>query len=188
MLVRPALVVAGSILIIGGIASAAGFWLRRPIFALGIFGAAAASLIIVLNYGRLMAEPARSYATLARAIARQAPHAVLVCYPRYIQSLPFYTGHRVILVGAGTELAYGAEHSPDAAQYFYKGPKDVQRLWDTNPAILLVIDRSASGSIQPMLGPFQIVAQDDKKLALAHPGMFSAPPSSTPLANSATHE
>jgi hypothetical protein len=156
--------------------------------ALSVFGAASASLIIVLGYGRLMAEPARSYAALARTIAERAPDAVLVCYPRYIQSLPFYTGHRVILVGAETELAYGAEHSADASQYFYRGPKDVERLWTAIPAILLVIDRSALGSLQPILGPFQIVAQDDKKLALAHPGMFHTPFSRPHSANSAAHE
>jgi hypothetical protein len=94
----------------------------------------------------------------------------------------------VVLVGAETELTYGAEHSPDAAEYFYKGPKDVERLWDTTPTIVLVIDRSVFGSIQPILGPYEIVAQDDKKLALAHFGTFPAPPSPTPLANSAAHD
>ena len=94
----------GVILIIGGIVSAVGILARRPITGAWRFGVAAALLIIVLSYGRLMAEPARSYAALARTIAQRAPDAVLVCYPRYIQSLPFYAGRRVILVGAKTEL------------------------------------------------------------------------------------
>ena len=175
MLVRTALYAAGAVLIIGGIMSAVAFWWRRPMVALGAFGSAAAVLIIVLSYGRLMAEPARSYTALARTIARRAPDAVLVCYPRYIQSLPFYAGRRVILIGAETEFAYGAEHSPDAAQYFYKSPKDLQRLWNTTPAIILVIDRSAFPPLEESLRPFQIVAQDGKKLALAHAAMTLAP-------------
>ena len=126
---------------------------------------------------------------LARTIAQRAPNAVLVCYPRYIESLPFYAGRRVILIGAETELAYGAEHSPDAAQYFYNSPKDVQRLWDTTPSIVLVIDRSAFQPIQKSLGPFQIVAQDAKKLAVAHAAMTLAPlyPALT-ASRPATHE
>ena len=169
MLVRPALYAAGVILIGGGIVSAAGFWKRRALFGLSAFGLCAAGLIVVISYGRLMAEPARSYATLARLIEQRAPDATLVCYPRYIQSLPFYCRRRVILVGAKTELTYGAAHSSDASRYFFDSRKDALRLWNTTPAIVLVIDRSEADSIIPLLGPIQVIAADSKKLALAHP-------------------
>ncbi|MGA2411254.1 MAG: hypothetical protein ABSG46_12800, partial [Candidatus Binataceae bacterium] len=175
MLVRPALYAAGVVLIAGGAVSAAGFWMRRALFGLSAFGLCAASLIIVISYGRLMAEPARSYAALARSIEQRAPDATLVCYPRYIQSLPFYCQRRVILVGAKTELAYGAAHSSDASRYFFNSREDVLQLWNATPAIVLVIDRSAAGPIMPLLGPFQVIAEDDKKLALAHPKAATKP-------------
>jgi hypothetical protein len=176
MMVRPALYAAGAILIGGGIVSAITFWMRRPVAGLTAFGVSAAALMIVISYGRLEAESARSYAALARAIALRAPDATLVCYPRYIQSLPFYTRRRVILVGAKTELDYGSAHSADASQYFFNGPKDVIRLWNTRPVIVLVIDKSSLASIQSMLGSYEVVAEDGKKLALAHPGSIIAPP------------
>jgi 4-amino-4-deoxy-L-arabinose transferase-like glycosyltransferase len=176
MMVRPALYAAGVILIAGGIASGITFWIRRTVAGLTAFGVAAGALMIAISYGRLEAEPARSYAALARAIALHAPDATLVCYPRYIQSLPFYTRHRVILVGARTELDYGSVHSPNASQYFFNGPRDVIRLWQTTPGILLVIDKSSLPSIQSKLGAYEVVASDGKKLALAHPGSIIALP------------
>ncbi|HTT77268.1 MAG TPA: glycosyltransferase family 39 protein, partial [Candidatus Binataceae bacterium] len=169
MLVRPALYAAGTILMAGGIISAIGFWIRRPVTGLSVFGLTAAALLVVISYGRILAEPARSYAALARTLEQRAPGATLVCYPRYIQSLPFYTRRRVILVGDKTELTYGAAHSPDASQYFFNGPKGVIHLWDTTRDIVLVIDKSALASIQQKLGPFEVIAEDSKKLALAHP-------------------
>lgn len=174
-MVRPALYAAGAILIAGGVASGVAFWIRQPVVGLGTFGFCAATLIVVLSYGRLEAEPARSYATLARAIKQEAPDATLVCYPRYIQSLPFYTRRRVILVGAKTELDYGSRHTPDASQYFFSNPKDAIRLWNTIPNVVLVIDRSSLGSIRTKLGSYAIIAEDTKKLALAHPQSTVAP-------------
>ena len=96
LLVRRALYSGGAILVAGGIVSAVGFWTWRPHLGLSAYGLAAAALLIVISYGRSMAEPARSYAPLARTIAQRAPEATLVCYPRYIQSLPFYSRRRVI--------------------------------------------------------------------------------------------
>ena len=173
MLVRPALWAGGVILIIGGILSAAGFRLGWGQVGLSAFALSGAALIIAISYGRLMAEPARSYAALARTIEQRAPDGILVCYPRYIQSLPFYCRRRVILVGARTELAYGADHSPDASKYFFAGRDDLLHLWAETPTIVLMIDRSALPPIQRSLGPFVIIASDMKKLVLMH---AEAPP------------
>ena len=168
MLVRPALYAGGVILIIGGIFSAAAFRLEWGLVGLNAFALSGAALIVVISYGRLMAEPARSYAALARTIEQRAPHGILVCYPRYIQSLPFYCRRRVILVGARTELAYGADHSADASKYFFAGREDLLHLWTETPTMVLIIDRSALPSIQSNLEPFEVIASDMKKLALVH--------------------
>lgn len=183
MLVRPALYVGGMILIGGGIISASGLWLGRGRFGLSAFGLSAAALIVVISYGRLMAEPARSYAAFARLIEQRAPDATLVCYPRYIQSLPFYCRRRVILVGPETELAYGAAHSPDASKYFFSSRQDLLRLWDQIPSIVVVVDRSVFASIKPKLGQFTTIASHAKKLALSHSpivGKPQAPPKYLP--------
>ena len=171
MLVRPALYSGGAILIVSGIVSTVGFRRWQPLLGLSAYGFAAAALLIVISYGRSMAEPARSYASLARAIAQRAPDATLVCYPRYIQSLPFYSRRRVILVGPQTELGYGAAHAADASQYFFNGPKDLIKLWNRTPKIVLVVDRSSFPAIEPMLGPYEVVASDGKKLASCASGI-----------------
>ena len=165
LMVRPALIAAGAILIIGGAACYAGFR-RRTISGVGIFAATGAAVLIVVSYGRLLAEPSRSYAQLAREVARKAPDSALVCYPRYIQSLPFYSGRRVILVGAKTELAYGAEHAADAAQFFFTRRADLLRLWNAKPPPVLILDRSALPPIASSLGPYTVIASDQKKLAI----------------------
>jgi hypothetical protein len=108
----------------------------------------------------------RSYATLARNIERLAPAARLICYPRFIESLPFYCRRRVILVGAKTELTYGAEHAPDASGFFFTRRDDLLRLWDEPQDSVLIIDRGVLEQIQRLLGKYTVIASDSRKLAL----------------------
>jgi 4-amino-4-deoxy-L-arabinose transferase-like glycosyltransferase len=165
-MVRPALQVAGLILLVAGLFSFAAFWLRRAVAGMSTLALASAALLLVASYGRLLAEPARSYAQLAREIAERAPDARLICYPRYIQSLPFYTDRRVILVGPPTELAYGAAHAADGPNYFFTRRSDLLRLWNEPVWSLLIIDRGAMPGLVKSLGPFTIIAEDHKKIAL----------------------
>jgi aminoarabinose transferase-like protein len=167
MLVRPVLGIAASILLTGGIVCFVAFWQRRPAIGLALLVITATGVLVAGGYGRLIAEPTRSYARLARAIAEAAPDATLVCYPRYIQSLPFYCRRRVILVGAKTELAFGAAHDPDAAKYFFTAPADLFRLWNAPGPFVFVIDRDAFAPIRNSLTPYRLVASDAKKLAIA---------------------
>lgn len=166
MFVRTELYAAGIALIAGGSAAFGYLRKRRFTIGLGAIVATAAVGLIIASYGRIADESSRSYATLARTIALRAPHARLICYPRYIDSLPFYTHRRVILVGAKTELAYGAEHSPDGAQYFFTRQADVIRLWNEPQPSVLIVDRGAFRGLEPKLGPYAIVASDAKKIAV----------------------
>ncbi len=166
MMVRPALYAAGFVFALGGIVCGGGFSLRRPSLGLCSLIATGAAAIIVIGYGRLMAEPERSYAALARTIERLEPNARLVCYPRYIQSLPFYCRRRVIVVNGWTELTFGAEHSIDEHQYFFTGRRDLIGLWnDPRPAVF-VIDRQAIPSLRQLFGPWREIASDRKKIAI----------------------
>jgi len=166
MMVHPALFMAGTIVVVGGMLSFITFWRRRLDAGLFVLVAAAAASLIVASYGRILAEPARSYARLAREIAARAPDAVLVCYPRYIQSLPFYARRRVILVGPRTELEYGAEHSPDASQFFFDRRADLMRLWNQPQPTVLIVDRWAFPSLEKNLGSYSVIASDSKKIAI----------------------
>ncbi len=166
MMVRPALDAAGAIFVIGGIGCFVTFWTRRGATGLAVFILTAAAALITVSYGRLMAEPIRSYAKLARTIERLQPDARLVCYPRYVQSLPFYAGRRVIIVGARTELTFGSEHDPDAAQYFFIRRADLLKLWNDPRPTVFVVDRFILNQLSRLIGPYKVIASDPKKVAI----------------------
>jgi 4-amino-4-deoxy-L-arabinose transferase-like glycosyltransferase len=166
MMVRPVLYLAGGAIMIGGILALALFRGRRLFFGLGTIAVASAVTMLIASYGRIMAEPSRSYARLARTIATRAPAARLICYPRYIQSLPFYCRRRVILVGAKTELAFGANHAPDATEFFFTRLTDLLRLWDEPQPSVVIVDRGAFASLAPRLGAYSVIASDAKKIVV----------------------
>jgi len=166
MRVRPALDAAGTILIVGGLACFVTFWMRRNLLGLAAFILTAAATLITVSYGRLMVEPIRSYAQLARTIERLQPNARLVCYPRYVQSLPFYCRRRVIIVGAKTELTFGSNHVPDAAQYFFIRRADLLKLWYAPHPTVFVVDRFVIDQLRQLIGPYRVIASDPKKVAI----------------------
>jgi 4-amino-4-deoxy-L-arabinose transferase-like glycosyltransferase len=164
--VEPELYAAGTIMLLTGVISYILFSRQRLFAGLGAIAMGSSAILIVASYGRIRIESARSYAHLAREIARRAPDAPLICYPRYIQSLPFYTGRRVILIGAKTELDYGSTHAPDGAAFFFSRHADLLRLWNATPAPLLILDRGALPPLQSSLGAYLVVAEDAKKIAI----------------------
>ncbi|MBV8358260.1 MAG: glycosyltransferase family 39 protein [Deltaproteobacteria bacterium] len=166
VILQPVLYLSGATIVICAILCSAAFWTRRFEGGLALLIGGTAATLIIISYGRIMAEPTRSYAALARSIARLAPQAKLICYPRYIESLPFYCRRRVILVGAKTELTFGAEHAPDASEYFFTKLDDLLRLWKEPQVSVLVIDRGVLGQIQGRLGEYKVIASDSRKLAL----------------------
>jgi len=166
MMVRPAIDAAAAIFIIGGIGCFVTFWMRRGAIGLAVFILTAAAALVTVSYGRLMAEPIRSYARLARTIEQLQPNARLVCYPRYVQSLPFYSRRRVIIVGAKTELTFGSEHDPDAAHYFFIRRADLVKLWNDPRPTVFVVDRFILAQLQRLIGPYKVIASDPKKVAI----------------------
>ena len=72
----------------------------------------------------------------------------------------------MILVGGKTELAFGSEHDPDAAEYFFIRRADLLRLWNDPRPTVLVIDRFALDALKQLLGPYKVIASDPKKVAI----------------------
>jgi 4-amino-4-deoxy-L-arabinose transferase-like glycosyltransferase len=163
---------------------------RPALYALGLIGAAGGALVgetfrhwrldaglaaMVLvtalalgagTYIRLDAEPLRSYAALSRMVQERAPDATLICYPRYVQALPFYTHRRTILVGAPTELAFGERHAADGDRYFFRSEKDVLRLWNMPGPVVLVIDERELERLRSRLGEFTVIGSEWRKRAI----------------------
>jgi 4-amino-4-deoxy-L-arabinose transferase-like glycosyltransferase len=165
-MVQPELYGAGTIMLVAG-AICYIFLSRQRLFAgLVTIAIASTAILIVASYGRIRVEATRSYAQLAREIARRAPDSPLICYPRYIQSLPFYARRRVILIGPKTELDYGSTHAPDGAAFFFSRRPDLLRLWNATPAPVLILDRGALPPLASSLGAYRVIAEDEKKLAI----------------------
>ncbi|HEY2525013.1 MAG TPA: glycosyltransferase family 39 protein [Candidatus Binataceae bacterium] len=163
---------------------------RPALYALGLIGAAGGALVAEIfrhwrldaglaamvlvaatalgagSYVRLEAEPLRSYAALAREVEARAPDATLICYPRYVQALPFYTRRRVILVGAPTELAFGEVHAADGSRYFFRSEDDVLRLWNAPGPVVLVIDQRELEQLRGRLGEFTVIGSEWHKRAI----------------------
>jgi 4-amino-4-deoxy-L-arabinose transferase-like glycosyltransferase len=163
---RPALIAIGTILVAGGVLTAGLFSRRRLETAVLSLTLTSAAALLAGSYGRLAVEPMRSYAQLSRSVAIQAPGAVLICYHRYIQALPFYTGRRVILVGSRSELGFGAAHSADAGDYFFASDADLVRLWNRPIKSVLLIDQPDLDRLRPALGNIRVIASEHKKRAV----------------------
>ena len=156
-----------------GLIGAAGGALVAEIFRHWRFDAGLAAMVLVAatalgagSYVRLQAEPLRSYAALAREVQARAPDATLICYPRYVQALPFYTRRRVILVGAPTELAFGEAHAADGSRYFFRSEDDVLRLWNAPGPVVLVIDQRELEQLHARLGEFTVIGSEWHKRAI----------------------
>lgn len=112
--------------LVGGLAVAAGS-LRRG-GRIECFGALAALSFGLLYGATLQAaalEPSETVRPLAQIIAAQwQPGDRLVAFHGYAQSLSFYTGQRVIVVGGAGELTFGRDHSPDARAFFFAEEAD----------------------------------------------------------------
>ncbi|HKF28296.1 MAG TPA: hypothetical protein VKB29_03660, partial [Candidatus Binataceae bacterium] len=166
---QPALLGVGAVLVVGGAIVTALFLGRRN-------GAGIAALILTMafalmgaSWARIEAEPLRSYAALAREIARRAPDAKVICYHRYVQALPFYTRRRVVLVGARTELGFGSRLAPEASEYFLRNDADLLRLWQTAGEKVLVLDESDLTRLSEQLGTFSVIGGEFHKRAIEKP-------------------
>jgi 4-amino-4-deoxy-L-arabinose transferase-like glycosyltransferase len=166
---RPALYAIGAILLGGGAAASLAFLTKRTGAGLAAVVLAIATALMAGTWARIEAEPLRSYAALARTIEARAPNATVICYHRYVQSLPFYTRRRVILVGAKTELAFGARLAPDRDQWFFRKDADLMRLWRSPGQKVLVLDAPDLARMRDELGPYTLIARELRKRAILEP-------------------
>jgi len=166
MVARPALYAIGAILIVGGAATTTMFATRRTVAGLCAIVVTLAFALIAGGWVRLEAESMRSYANLSRAIATQAPDATIICYHRYVQSLPFYNQRRVILVGGRTELDFGARLDPDARLWFLDDDEHMLRRWEQPGPVVVVLDAGDLARMKESFGEFDVIAIEGKKRAI----------------------
>jgi hypothetical protein len=115
---------------------------------------------------RLETESMRSYAALSRAIAADAPDADIICYHRYVQSLPFYNRKRVVLLGGRTELDFGSRLDPDAREWFMNNDEQMFRRWEQPGRVVIVLDAGDLARMKERFGEFDVIAVEGKKRAI----------------------
>jgi len=170
LLLQPELYAIGGILVFGGAMTAVAFSARLTGAGLSLIVITLTGALCAATWARLAAEPLRSYASLSRAVAERAPSATLICYHRYVQGLPFYTHRRVILVGPKSELKFGAEHAPDANQFFFASDDELIRVWNRPGDAVLVLDAGDLARLKDRLGSFTLIAVEHTKRAIVNHG------------------
>jgi 4-amino-4-deoxy-L-arabinose transferase-like glycosyltransferase len=163
---RPAMYAIAAILLAGGAATTFMFMTRRTASGLGAIVVTLALALIAGGWVRLETEPMRSYADLSRTIAQKAPDATIICYHRYVQSLPFYNRRRVILVGGRTELDFGAQHDPEMRDWFLSNDEQMFRRWEEPGRKVIVLDAGDLARMKERLEEFDVIAIEGKKRAI----------------------
>jgi 4-amino-4-deoxy-L-arabinose transferase-like glycosyltransferase len=166
MAVRPALFAAAVIFMAWGIVATICFAARRATLGIACVVAAMTFALFAGTYARIETEPLRSYADLCRAIAISAGDAPIICYHRYVQALPFYNRRRVILLGARTELDFGAKRDPDMRRWFWNKDQQLFDFWQEPGAKVVVLDAADLARMKPNLESFAIVGGEGRKLAI----------------------
>ena len=167
-LLGPVLLALGAVILAGGAGASAAFRRARFGTGLALVTVTVSGAMLAGGYGRIRVESLHSYAALSRELALRAPESTLIDYHRYPQAIPFYTRKRVILAGPfRSELRFGAEHSPDAAQFFPATDAELLSLWAKDPSPVLVIDEADFQHLAAGLGPVRVIASQGHKLAVA---------------------
>ena len=166
MTARPAMYAIGAILLAGGAVTTSMFMTRRTAAGLGAIVVTLAFALIAGGWVRLETESMRSYASLSRAIAADAPDADIICYHRYVQSLPFYNRKRVVLLGGRTELDFGSRLDPDAHEWFMNNDEQMFRRWEQPGRVVVVLDAGDLARMKERFGDFDVIAVEGKKRAI----------------------
>ncbi len=111
--------------------------------------------------------PMFSYRSLARAIApTTAKGCLLASYRHQVQSLPFYTGTRELLVDYQGELAPFGQNG-DARDTFIATNARLSMLWSSNACVVLVANRNDISQLIRLLKPTpSVIGCEGKKFAL----------------------
>ena len=131
----------------------------------------AASLVVcgVMIKLRTDAADLISYRELARSIAPEIDRGcTLASYHHHVQSMPFYTGAREVLVNHRGELAPGGT-TPEARASFIDTDRELIDLWASERCVVLIANRGDLIALTSSLKPLPVMlAAEGKKIALSN--------------------
>ncbi|SRR5579885_49945 len=125
--------------------------------------------------------------TTYRSLARQIQpydQCLTGSYRHYVQSLPFYTGRREILVEYWGELAPFAD-SPEERAGFIGTEARLREIWASDECVILIANRKDFATLTESLNPApRVVGCEGKKLALSNRMLAREPAGCDGQANS----
>jgi len=138
---------------------------RRSSYVFAAIAITMATTTVLGEHARIDASAQTSYRALARQVEQYRGCAV-ASYRHYVQSLPFYTGQRELLVQYWGELAPFAE-SPEERAGFIGTEGKLRELWASSQCVVLIANRKDLSALAQSLSPApQIIGCEGKKLAL----------------------
>jgi 4-amino-4-deoxy-L-arabinose transferase-like glycosyltransferase len=162
----------GVVLVLILAASSAAIWLAAyagasvRIISAGI-GILSLLVVAMIAKGRVDATPAFSYRGLATAASPYLKAGcILASYRHFVQSAPFYTQHREVLVGYRGELGPLA-NSPEAAESFIATDSQLRTEWSRKACMILIANRYDLAHLGSFLNPVPVIlAKEGKKVML----------------------
>jgi 4-amino-4-deoxy-L-arabinose transferase-like glycosyltransferase len=110
----------------------------------------------------------RSGKSLAAEInGRFRPGDVVAQNGVYIQTIPFYTRQRTVVVGDPDDLQYGMERIPDRAEYF---PDEATflRLWNSDRRVFCLFNRGAMDKIRELYPNHRLLSRSRRGILIVN--------------------
>src|SRR6185369_6076844 len=165
-LIAPALIAGGPILFATGWLMRRWLAQSRPFAAYAALAAGWFALLAVAMSGRLAANEYRALGVAARAAMRSDDR--LAIYGSYVQSVPFYSGRRAIMIIGAGELTFGSQQG-DQSAYFWPSLDVLRREWAGPGRLFLVVKRSDLERFDPPLNPApRFLAEKQDKLLVVN--------------------
>jgi 4-amino-4-deoxy-L-arabinose transferase-like glycosyltransferase len=110
----------------------------------------------------------RSGKSLAQEInARLRPGDVVAQNGVYIQTIPFYTQQRTVVIGDPDDLQFGMERVADRAEYF---PDEAEflRLWNSDRRVFCLFNRGAMDKIRELYPNHQLLSRSRRGILIVN--------------------
>jgi hypothetical protein len=152
-------------------------------------GALALTMLATVPLAARLREDASSistYRNLANAVRPYlAGDCTLASYRHYVQSLPFYTGHRETRVEYWGELSEVSPPTPGKSPFLIGSETRLRQAWSYGSCVILIANERDLKGLQDSLKPAPVVIGcEGKKLAL-YKGALAPPPSAAACLESA---
>ena len=119
------------------------------------------------NTGAESLSPLRSGYDLAVKIAPLLkPDTPFYSFGMYEQTLPFYLGRTMTLVGSAEEMAFGLEQEPDL---WIRNPEDFERIWRGQREAIAIMRPMYFDLFEQRGMPMRVVTRDNRYVVVARP-------------------